>query len=80
MPDGRGLQCYRVTIECQSGRTLRPIVAAPSPRDARDKAATLAGELCRMTLPWDKGGKFTRTSEVAPVITDARRIHRWWGA
>lgn len=79
-PDGHGQQCYRVRIQCGSGRILRPIIAAESPTLAREKAMILATELCRVTLPWLEGEKDQRADEQEPIVGDARRAHRWWTA
>ncbi len=77
MPDGHGVRCYRVEIDC-GGRTLRPIIAAANEREAREKAALLAAELCRLRLPWQKGGEDAPPSLYS--VGDAIRVHRWWTA
>lgn len=78
MPDGHGLRCFRVTIKCGSGRVLRPIISAKDEAEANAKAATLAAELCRVTLPWLIGAKDDRVNYEPPQIVDTRRVHRWW--
>lgn len=83
MPDGHGLRCFRVRIECSSGRVLAPIIAAADGSEAKAKALVLAEEMCRQTplAPSSTGAHLQRPDSAGPPrIGSPRRVHRWWSA
>ena len=69
-----------MTIECGSGRVLFPIIGAPDEDAAREKGLLLGDELCKVAPRGPGAPRPTWDSPpcAPPVVTDVRRLHRWW--